>query len=89
MDDRRKLTGHPWHIRYLKMDENDTRRDKRRCIHFSNEFHENYCQKNFTKCIGSSHCPFYKDLREGRGVTVGKESSVKIEELLRKIFEEK
>lgn len=90
MDDKRKLTGQPWHIRYLKMAENDTRRDKRRCIHF----HENYCHKNFTNCVGSSHCPYYKDSREGRGAEIReaeviRESSVKIEELLRKIFEGK
>ena len=62
MDDKRKLTGHPWHVGYLKMDENDTRRDKRRCMYFlKDESHKNYCQKKFERCIGSSHCPYYKE----------------------------
>lgn len=62
MNDKRKLTGHPWHIGYLKMDENDTRRDKRKCIHFlRDDSHKNYCQKNYVNCVGSSHCPYYKE----------------------------
>lgn len=62
MDDKRKLTGHPWHVGYLKMDENDSRRDKRRCKFFlKDEHHKNYCQRNFVSCVGSSHCPYYKE----------------------------
>lgn len=58
MDDKRKLTGHPWHVEYLKMDEDDTRRHKSRCIyHLKN----NYCRKTSGNCFGSSHCSFYKE----------------------------
>lgn len=64
MNDRRKLTGQPWHVGYLKMDETDTRRDKRRCEWFlKDESHKNYCLKRFGSCIGSSHCPYYKEKR--------------------------
>lgn len=50
----------PYHIGYLKMDENDSRRDKRRCVHFDRiEGCKSYCKKNFCRCPGSSHCKFY------------------------------
>lgn len=58
MDDKRKLTGHPWHIEFLKMAEDDTRRHKKRCIHYSQN---NSCRKICGTCIGSSHCSFYKE----------------------------
>ena len=61
MFDSKKLTGFSWHKEYLKMDENDSRRDKRKCIHFSRtESNKNYCKKNYMNCIGSSHCSFYE-----------------------------
>lgn len=61
MADKRQLTGYPWHVEYIKMDKNDTRRDKRRCEYFlRDESHNNYCQKIFGRCFGSSHCPYYK-----------------------------
>ena len=47
MNDKRSLSGQPWHIGYLKMNENDTRRDKRKCIYFlKNESYSNYCKKS-------------------------------------------
>lgn len=62
MNDKRNLTGHPWHIGYLKMDEFDSKRDKRRCIYFfRDEYNKNYCKKNFMNCIGSSHCSNYEE----------------------------
>ena len=61
MADKRHLTGYPWHVEYLKMDANDTRRDKRKCKYFlRDESHTNYCQKIFGTCFSSSHCPYYK-----------------------------
>lgn len=65
MADSRKLTGHPWHVERLKKDEFDDRRDKRRCIHFiKTGTGESYCKKKVGKCIGSSHCEYYKENSE-------------------------
>lgn len=87
-DDKRKLTGHPWHIEFLKMAENDTRRDKRKCRYFlRDESHKNYCQKNFGNCIGSSHCSFYEE--GGAEKTTQKTTQKQINEMIRKIFEER
>lgn len=44
-------------IEFLKMKENDSRRDKRRCEYYLSE--ENYCCRYNTRCIGSSHCAEY------------------------------
>jgi len=51
-----RMEGSPWHVGYLKMNEWDSRRDKRDC----NYFHENHCKIHNERCIGSSHCPEYK-----------------------------
>ena len=52
----------PYHIGYLKMNENDSRRDKRRCIYFErNDISDSYCKKSLVKCISSSHCQYYNE----------------------------
>ena len=87
MDDKRKLSGHPWHVGYLKMDEDDTRRHKKRCRYFlRDESHKNYCQKISGNCFGSSHCPYYKE--SGAKKTTQEQSRNQVEEMLRKIFGE-
>ena len=58
----REMFDTPYHIGYLKMDENDSRRDKRRCIYFErNENCSSYCRRNSVRCPGSSHCQFYNE----------------------------
>lgn len=52
-----KLQGSPWHVGYVRMKENDSRRDKRRCLYYHSE--ENYCSRYGAKCHGSSHCSQY------------------------------
>ena len=52
----------PWHIGYTKKEEDDPRRDKRRCIFL----HRGKCQNGrsgaFTlQCPGSSHCKEYRE----------------------------
>lgn len=54
-----KLQGSPWHVGYIKMKENDSRRDKRKCTYYRPE--ENYCSRFNEKCRGSSHCGQYYD----------------------------
>ena len=90
MDDKRKLTGHPWHVGYLKMDEDDTRRHKRRCIYY---LQNNNCRK-CGMCGGSSHCSFYKEsatkqLNQNQNRQQTEQiNRQQIDELLRKIFGE-
>ena len=98
MDDKRKLTGHPWHVGFLKMAEDDTRRHKRRCIYY---VRENCCRKCGI-CVGSSHCSFYKEsaVKQSSRQQINQQQinqqkidqqkidQQQIEELLRKIFGE-
>ena len=101
MDDKRKLTGHPWHVEFLKMDENDTRRHKKRCVYYSQN---NSCRKNCGACIGSSHCPYYKESgakqsgkkkikdcqpSKKKSKAANQPSEKQIEKMLRKIFKER
>lgn len=51
-----RMEGSPWHVDCLKMDEWDSRRDKRVCAYF----YQNHCKIHNERCIGSSHCPEYK-----------------------------
>ena len=51
--------GTPSHIEYLHMSEGDKRRNLSRCIYY--EKHEKRCRKIYTRCTGSSHCPFYHE----------------------------
>ena len=62
MADSRKLTGYSWHSEFLKKDELDDRRDRRRCCHFfKNGSNQGCCSGGHFKCIGSSHCSYYKE----------------------------
>ena len=62
MADSRKLTGYSWHSTSLKKDEFDDRRDKRRCVYFlKNGSRQGYCRRGHLKCIGSTHCSYYKE----------------------------
>lgn len=47
----------PHHIEFLRKDENDERRDKRRCLFFT----KNKCSYYNGQCIGSSHCNYYQE----------------------------
>lgn len=47
----------PYHIGYLTMDEDDSRRHKSRCIYLVDK----YDCKKYESCIGSSHCQYYKE----------------------------
>ena len=58
----REMMDTPYHIGYVKMDEKDSRRDKRRCIYFeTREECKSFCIYSYAKCISSSHCKYYKE----------------------------
>ena len=71
---KENLSGFPWHIGYVTMDDFDERRDKRRCIYYVDESKEkdngcvdakiNYCRIAGVRCKGSSHCGNYKEVGE-------------------------
>ena len=59
-----QLPDVPWHIGSPKMDENDKRRHKARCVYYDNDTKK--CRKTespywLMKCGGSSHCRFYSE----------------------------
>lgn len=54
------------HTEYLKMGEDDTRRDKRKCIHFKQS--DKSCKLWKVKCVGSSQCTDYDDEKEAKPV---------------------
>lgn len=59
-----QLPDVPWHIGSPKMDENDKRRHKARCIYYNHETKK--CRKIdaeswMLRCGGSSHCRFYTE----------------------------
>lgn len=63
MVDNNKLPDTPWHVGYTKKDENDPRRHKARCIHYS--YGKCGWMANYTgRCIGSSHCMDYSESQE-------------------------
>lgn len=47
----------PYHVGCLTMDEDDERRHRARCRYFKEE---NSCE-HYSRCIGSSHCTYYKE----------------------------
>ena len=49
----------PYHIGFVKKDEDDPRRHKSRCIHY--EHGTKNCLKNTMRCVGSAHCTFYQE----------------------------
>ena len=73
----------PHHIEFLRKDEDDERRDKRRCLFFT----KNKCSYYNGQCIGSSHCNYYQEdkqkaaKRSSKAVihrTYGKKSSKEV-----------
>ena len=54
-----QMTGTPWHLETLKMDENDDRRHKSRCIYYYKA--NKNCKRLNVKCPGSAHCDHYKE----------------------------
>ncbi len=52
------LSGTPWHVGYLSMEDGDYRRDKRRCKNFE----LGKCMIIRAPCLGSSHCPKYSEI---------------------------
>ena len=67
-----KLSGTPWHTEFIKMNENDFRRHKSRCKYYINEY--DHCSYYSQKCIGSSHCLYYKELQNK---TLNNEKNIK------------
>lgn len=54
------LAGTPWHVGYVTKKEDDPRRDKRKCLYYT----DGHCSDRFGQCIGSSHCAHYKCRKE-------------------------
>ena len=54
-----QMTGTPWHVETLRMDEDDTRRHKSRCVHYQKT--NKYCTKQKRTCPASAHCDYYKE----------------------------
>ncbi len=61
MNTLRKMEGTPSHIEYLRKEEGDERRDRRRCVKFRKE--GTYCSVYCEKCHGSAHCPYYNEVK--------------------------
>ncbi len=59
MNNGRRMPDTPWHIGYAKKDEDDPRRDKRRCVYYAS----GHCQYRKERCFGSSHCGNYSEVR--------------------------
>lgn len=56
------MTGVPWHTEYLKKDENDSKRDKRRCAYYDKN--NNHCTHLCSKCSSSESCKYYCETRK-------------------------
>ncbi len=59
MSDLNKMTGTPWHIEKMHRQDGDERRHRSRCIYYENK--SQFCKRRMLKCIGSAHCPNYKE----------------------------
>ena len=57
-DKKRQLPDTPFQFEFLRMAENDERRDCRWCIHRDNK--NQWCEELNATCTGSSQCNFYK-----------------------------
>ena len=55
----KNLAGSPWHKEFLHMDEDDHKRDRRRCIYYVKD--EKHCTYQNTVCFGATHCKNYKE----------------------------
>lgn len=51
-----QLQGTPWHVENLKMNEEDTRRHKKWCVHNNDGF----CELLDRACVGSKNCEKYE-----------------------------
>ena len=54
-----QMTGTSWHPGFITKDEDDIKRNKKWCIHYSK--HNKHCNVRYESCIGSSQCPDYKE----------------------------
>lgn len=59
MSDLNKMSGTPWHIEKMHRKDGDDRRHRSRCIYY--EALGQSCKKRMLKCMGSAHCPHYKE----------------------------
>ena len=60
--DEKRLPDTPWHVGFVKKEEDDPRRHKARCIYYA----EGVCYQGkmgcfLRKCPGSSHCKYYAE----------------------------
>lgn len=56
--DYKKLPDTPWHIGYVKKDEDDPRRHKSRCVYNNGD----RCNNPYMlRCVSSSHCKYYAE----------------------------
>lgn len=56
----KKMAGTPWHIETLTKKDNDDKRHRSRCIHYSGR-ETDHCKLRCLQCVGSSHCSHYVD----------------------------
>lgn len=54
-----QMTGTPWHLETLRMNEDDERRHKSRCVYYYKP--NKNCKRLNSKCPGSAHCDHYKE----------------------------
>ena len=59
MSNLNKMSGTPWHIEKMHREKGDERRHRSRCIYY--DYVEPTCKKRMLKCMGSAHCPHYKE----------------------------
>ena len=70
-----RLSGTQWHVGYVLKKENDPRRDKRRCSHYS----DGHCNYRFEQCVGSSHCSKYKCRAEENRKKIAKKEAPRLQ----------
>ena len=84
----REMFDTPYHIGYVKMTENDSRRDKRRCIYFErNDVSNSFCKYIYCRCPGSSHCKYYNEnIEDVEKINIKFEGYIRAKKSKRKIF---
>lgn len=61
------LPDTPWHVGYVKKEENDSRRHKSRCVHISCGICTYGKLRSYMKnCPGSAHCKYYAENEQQR-----------------------
>lgn len=79
-----QMTGTPWHLETLRMNEDDERRHKSRCIYYYKP--NKNCKRLNTKCPGSAHCDHYKeDPSRIRDISTSKEGPISRTPIVAKI----